>query len=69
MHLAVASGGTSPVHAPPAVVGRVARDVQVRRLVLSHIGQFDLEPAVAEVKRYYEGALTVGADLQCTSVP
>ena len=31
-------------------------------------GQFDLEAAVAEVKKSYTGALTVGADLQCTPV-
>ena len=69
MHLAIAPGTTSPLHASPAVVGRVARDAQVRRLVLSHIGQFDLEPAVAEVKKYYAGPLIAGADLQCTPVP
>ena len=69
MHLAIAAGATSPLHASPEVVGRVARDAQVRRLVLSHIGQFDLEPAVADVKKYYTGPLTVGSDLQCTPVP
>ena len=68
MHLAIAAGATSPLHAPPDVVGRVARDAKVGRLVLSHIGQFDLEPALAEVKKYYAGPLTVGADLQCTPV-
>ena len=69
MHLAIAVGATSPLHASPGVVGRVARDAQVGRLVLSHIGQFDLEPAVGDVKKYYAGPLTVGADLQCTPVP
>jgi len=70
MHLALAAGAAeSPLHASPAVVGRVARDAGVGRLILSHIGQFDLEPAVAEVKTYYTGSLTVGADLQCTPVP
>ncbi|MBI4888848.1 MAG: MBL fold metallo-hydrolase [Acidobacteria bacterium] len=68
MHLAIAAGTTSPLHAAPDVVGRVARDAQARRLVLSHIGQFDLGPAVADVKKYYPGPLTVGADLQCTPV-
>jgi ribonuclease BN (tRNA processing enzyme) len=69
MHLAIAPGITSPLHASPAVVGRIARDAHVRRLVLSHIGQFDLEPALTEVRKYYAGPLTVGADLQCTPVP
>lgn len=68
MHLATVASD-SPLHASPAVVGRVAHDAAVGRLVVSHIGQFDLEPAIAEVKKYYAGPLTVGADLQCTSVP
>jgi len=68
MHLAVA-GGNSPLHASPAVVGRVAQEAGVGRLILSHIGLFDLEPAVADVRQFYTGPLTVGADLQCTPVP
>ncbi len=68
MHLAVAARN-SPLHASPAVVGRVAQEAGVGRLILSHIGLFDLEPAVAEVRKYYTGSLTVGADLQCTPVP
>jgi ribonuclease BN (tRNA processing enzyme) len=59
----------SPLHASPAVVGRVARDAGVKRLVLGHIGQFDLEPAIAEVRKLYSGPVTVGADLQCTPLP
>lgn len=69
MHLAIAAGATSPLHAAPEIVGRVARDAQVKRLVLSHIGPFDLDAAVADVKKHYAGPLTVGADLQCTTVP
>jgi hypothetical protein len=40
----------------------------VRRLILGHIGQFDLAAAIADVKKSYSGPLTVGADLQCTQV-
>ncbi len=69
MHLANAAGATSQLHASPGVVGRVARDARVGRLVLSHIGLFDLDAAVAEVKQYYAGPVTVGADLQCTPAP
>ncbi|MBF8300168.1 MAG: fold metallo-hydrolase, partial [Acidobacteria bacterium] len=69
MHMAIAAGATSPLHAAPAMVGRVARDARVGRLVLSHIGQFDLDAAVADVKASYSGPVTVGADLQCTPVP
>jgi ribonuclease BN (tRNA processing enzyme) len=69
MHLAIPVGAPpSPLHASPAVVGRIAQEAGVKRLILSHIGQFDLEAAVAEVKKSYTGALTVGADLQCTPV-
>ena len=67
MHLATAATD-SPLHASPAVVGRVARDAGVGRLILSHIGQFDLDAATAEVQKSYAGPLTVGADLQCTAV-
>jgi len=40
----------------------------VGRLIVSHIGQFDLDAAIAELKKFYTGPLTIGADLQCTSV-
>jgi ribonuclease BN (tRNA processing enzyme) len=66
MHMAIAAGTTSPLHAAPAVVGRIAQDAGVKRLVLSHIGLFDLDAAVADVKKAYTGPLVVGADLQCT---
>jgi ribonuclease BN (tRNA processing enzyme) len=68
MHLAIAAGATSPLHAAPAVVGRIAQDAGVGRLIVSHIGQFDLDPALAELKKAYAGPLTIGADLQCTPV-
>jgi ribonuclease BN (tRNA processing enzyme) len=68
MHMAIAAGATSPLHAAPAVVGRIAQDAGVGRLIVSHIGQFDLDPALAELKKAYTGLLTVGADLQCTPV-
>lgn len=66
MHLAIAAGARSPVHAPPLVVGRVAQEAGVGRLIVSHIGLFDLDAAIAELKKFYTGPLTVGADLQCT---
>ena len=67
MHLAIAADAPpSPLHALPAVVGRVAHEAGVKRLIVSHIGQFDLDAALADVKKAYAGPLTVGADLQCT---
>jgi ribonuclease BN (tRNA processing enzyme) len=68
MHLAIAAGATSPLHAAPAVVGRIAQDAGVGRLIVSHIGLYDLDAAIADVKKSYTGPLTIGADLQCTPV-
>jgi ribonuclease BN (tRNA processing enzyme) len=68
MHLAIAAGATSPLHAAPAVVGRIAQDAGVGRLILSHLGLFDLDAAIADVRKSYTGPLTIGADLQCTPI-
>jgi ribonuclease BN (tRNA processing enzyme) len=68
MHLMIGAGANSPLHASPLVVGRVAHDAGVGRLIVSHIGPFDLDPAIAELKTFYTGPLTIGADLQCTPV-
>lgn len=67
MHLTIGARESHPLHAAPAVVGQVARDANARRLVLSHIGQFDLDAAVVEVKRRYSGTVIVGTDLQCVA--
>jgi len=67
MHLAT-NVANNPLHASPAVVGRVAQSAGVGRLIVSHLGQFDLDPAIAELKQVYTGPLTIGADLQCTLV-
>jgi ribonuclease BN (tRNA processing enzyme) len=70
MHLTNPGPESDSLHASPGVVGQVARDAHVGRLVLGHIGRFDpLEPAIAEVRKYYAGPLIVGTDLQCTPVP
>jgi ribonuclease BN (tRNA processing enzyme) len=69
MHLTIAVGASSALHASPAVVGRVAQESGAGRLIVSHIGQFDLDPAIAELKKFYTGPLITGADLQCTAVP
>jgi hypothetical protein len=37
-------------------------------LIVSHIGQFDLDAAIAELKTTYSGPLIIGADLQCTPI-
>ena len=66
MHLAIGVGAQNPIQALPAVVGSVAQSANPKRLILSHIGNFDLDAAVADVKKNYAGPLVIGADLQCT---
>jgi len=68
MHLAVSSSTGNPLHATPAVVGRIAQDAGAGRLIVSHIGLFDLDAAVADLRKFYSGPLIVGADMQCTPV-
>jgi ribonuclease BN (tRNA processing enzyme) len=68
MHLAIAPGVKNPLHATPAVVGRIAQEAGVGRLIVSHIGLFDLDVAIADLRKFYTGPLTVGADMQCTPV-
>ena len=68
LHLTIGGGETGPLlalHATPSVVGQVARDAKARRLVLSHIGELDLDAALVEVKKSYTGPVLIGADLQC----
>jgi ribonuclease BN (tRNA processing enzyme) len=69
MHLALPAGAKdNPLHAAPDVVGRIAQEANVGRLIVSHIGIFDLDAALADLKKAYTGPLTVGSDLQCTPV-
>ena len=68
MHLAIPAGAKNPLHAAPEVVGRIAREAGIKHLIVSHVGPFNLDPAIAELKTAYSGPLTVGADLQCTAV-
>src|SRR5678815_5364691 len=69
MHLAHGAGvRNNPLHAGPDIVGRIAQEARIGRLIVSHIGTFDLDAALAELKKSYTGPLTVGADLQCTPV-
>lgn len=68
MHLTIGAGAKNPVHAAPDVVGRIAQEAKVGRLIVSHIGPIDLDAAISELKKFYTGPLTIGADLQCTPV-
>ena len=41
---------------------------QAKQLIVSHIGLFNLDAAIADLRKFYTGPLTVGADMQCTPV-
>jgi hypothetical protein len=40
----------------------------VKQLIVSHFGLFDLDAAIADLRKSYNGPLIVGADMQCTPV-
>lgn len=68
MHQAIPAGAKNPLRAAPEIVRRVAQQLGVGHLILSHVGAFPLDPAIAELKTAYCDLLTVGADLQFTAV-
>lgn len=84
MHLALTEQAPPPiaqVHARPATVGQVARTIQAKRLVLSHFIEppstvqtpewfslFDLDQAVAEVRKHFAGPIDIAVDLQCIPI-
>lgn len=68
MHLAIAPGARSPLHATPAVVGQIAQAAGVGTLIVSHFGLFNLDAGIADLRKFYGGPLVVGTDMQCTPV-
>src|SRR5262249_42113354 len=46
MHLAIGVGANNPNQALPAIVGSMAQSASPKHLILSHIGNFDLNAAV-----------------------
>ncbi len=81
MHFAVSEASRSGIHARPSVVGQVARDANVEKLVLSHLigiepedqrfsnfSAGDLEANVGVVRESYSGELVVAEDLLCIDV-
>jgi ribonuclease BN (tRNA processing enzyme) len=69
------------VHAPPVVVGRLAKEAAVQHLILSHFSKApsdsapegeslsDLAASVAEVRTQYRGRVSTSRDLECFPVP
>jgi ribonuclease BN (tRNA processing enzyme) len=84
MHLGLTEQARPPisqVHARPATVGQIARAAQAKRLVLSHFikapstaqspewfSLFDLDQAVAEVRKHFAGPIDRAVDLQCIPI-
>ena len=66
--IARAAADNRGVHASPEVVGHIAQEAGVGRLIVSHFGPFPLDPAIAELKKFCTGPLIIGADMQCTPV-
>jgi ribonuclease BN (tRNA processing enzyme) len=59
------------LHMPPSVIGQIAEDAHVKRLVLSHrmlrtLGKED--QTQSEIKKRYSGPLAFANDLECFSV-
>jgi ribonuclease BN (tRNA processing enzyme) len=73
-HNAVPEGATGVernLHMPPSVIGQIAADAGVKRLVLSHrmlrtLGKED--QTLAEIKKRYSGPITFANDLDCFAV-
>jgi hypothetical protein len=67
IHLAIAATApSSKLHA--SQTRHLAEEAGARGPILNHTGQFDLDAAVAKVRKSCTGALTVSADLQCMQV-
>lgn len=73
-HNAVPEGATGierRLHMPPSVIGQIAADAQVKRLVLSHRMLRTLgkeEQTKSEIRKRYSGPLDFANDLDCFPV-
>ena len=73
-HNAVPEGATGVerrLHMPPSVIGQIAGDAHVKRLVLSHRMLRTLgkeEQTQSEIRKHYSGPLTFANDLDCFAV-
>lgn len=68
MHLTIGEGEEIRFTLRPMLSAVSPRRQTPKRLIVSHFGPMDLNRAVAELKKFYTGPLTIGADLQCTQV-
>jgi ribonuclease BN (tRNA processing enzyme) len=74
MHMAVPEdieGAGRALHAPPSVIGKIAKAANARKLVLSHFmarSLRDIDANVAAVDRYYDGVTITADDLLCVEI-
>jgi ribonuclease BN (tRNA processing enzyme) len=74
-HNAVPEGATGierRLHMPPSVIGQIAQEAHVKRLVLSHrmlrtLGKED--QSLSEIRKNYPGPVSFANDLDCFPVP
>jgi ribonuclease BN (tRNA processing enzyme) len=74
-HNAVPEGATGierRLHMPPSVIGEIAQEAHVKRLVLSHrmlrtLGKED--QSLSEIRKNYAGPVSFANDLDCFPVP
>lgn len=65
-----ARGGARRLHMPPSVIGHIAAEAKVKRLLLSHRMRRTLgreSESEGEIRRYYRGPLSFVEDGQCFS--
>jgi ribonuclease BN (tRNA processing enzyme) len=74
-HNAVPEGATGVerrLHMPPSVIGQIAQEAHVKRLVLSHRMLRTLgkeEQSLSEISKYFSGPVAFANDLDCFPVP
>ncbi len=74
MHMPVpegVSGGGRQLHAPPSVIGEIARRANAGNLVLSHFmarSLSDLDKNVSIVRSHYNGRVLIADDLDCIAI-
>jgi ribonuclease BN (tRNA processing enzyme) len=57
---------------PPSVIGQIAQEAQVKRLVLSHRMLRTLgkeEQSLSEIRKNFSGPVAFANDLDCFQVP
>jgi ribonuclease BN (tRNA processing enzyme) len=69
-----ATGVERWLHMPPSVIGQIAQQAHVKRLVLSHrmlrtLGKDEQKKSLSEIRKNFSGSVTFANDLDCFPVP